>query len=60
MKGNKSKRNSHCALKVDMRKAYDQVEWDYLEAIMKKLRFATAFVDTIMRDYLGVVQWIMY
>jgi hypothetical protein len=49
MKNNRSKKNSHYALKFDMRKAYDRLEWDYLQVIMKKLGFAQRFVDTIMR-----------
>ena len=31
------------------KRAYDRVEWDYLEGIMLKLGFAEAFVDRIMR-----------
>jgi hypothetical protein len=48
MKTNKGKKNGHCALKLDMKKAYDRIVWNYLEAIMKKLGFSSNFVETIM------------
>jgi hypothetical protein len=49
MKRSRSKNNSFCALKLDMMKAYDRVEWDYLEAIMLKLGFSRARVSIVVR-----------
>ena len=49
MRSNRSRSNAYCALKLDMMKAYDRVEWNYLEAIMLKLGFKNCFVDKIMK-----------
>lgn len=38
-----------CVVKLDMAKAYDRVEWTYLEGIMLKLGFHEDFVHYIMR-----------
>ena len=31
--------NTHCALKLDLAKAYDRVDWDFMEAALSKLGF---------------------
>jgi hypothetical protein len=45
----KKGKSEACAIKLDMAKAYDHVEWVYLRGIMLKLGFADAFMSLIMR-----------
>ena len=45
----KKGRNTSCALKLDMMKAYDRVKWHYLEAILLRLGFSNALVRLIMK-----------
>jgi hypothetical protein len=45
----KKGKSGSCAIKLDMAKAYDRVEWQYLREVMNKLGFATAWIDTIMK-----------
>jgi hypothetical protein len=44
----RKRKHSLCAVKLDMMKAYDHVEWNYLKAIMLKLAFDSSWTNIIM------------
>jgi hypothetical protein len=46
---NKKGKSEVCVVKLDMAKAYDRVEWQYLRAIMLQLGFREEWVSLIMR-----------
>jgi hypothetical protein len=48
MRRKKKGKYVYMALKLDMGKAYDRVEWSYLDGIMKKMGFEERFVRLIM------------
>lgn len=37
------------AVIIDLKKAYDRIEWDFLECVMRYTRFDDKFVRLIMR-----------
>ena len=49
IKKNKQCKQISCAIKLDMLKAYDRVEWHYLEAMLVRLGFCDKFVHLIMK-----------
>ncbi|KAL5577240.1 hypothetical protein UlMin_018939 [Ulmus minor] len=42
-------KTSYAALKLDISKAYDMVEWTFLKGMMAKLGFTNQWVEPIMR-----------
>lgn len=48
MKHNQAKKRGYMALKLDMSKAYDRIEWDFLRSMMTKMGFLPLWVERIM------------
>ena len=48
MKRKTKGKKGNVALKIDISKAYDRINWGYLEAIMRRMGFGPHFVDMVM------------
>lgn len=49
LKQKKYGKEAYMALKLDMSKAYDRIEWTFLEAIMRKMGFSEAWVQLVLK-----------
>jgi hypothetical protein len=60
MKNKKKGKQGWATINLDMSKAYDRVEWSFLEKIMIKMRFCQEWVGLILKcvssvSYQGLV-----
>lgn len=47
-KYNRKRVSPRCLLKIDLKKAYDSVNWDFLKNVLEGLKFPTKFIDWVM------------
>ena len=48
IKSRRYRRTSWLAMKLDMSKAYDRIEWDYLKGVLRTLGFSERWIGLIM------------
>ena len=49
LKHKRGRNDSFMAIKLDMSKAFDRVEWSFIEMIMRKIGFDESWIDLVMK-----------
>ncbi|XP_074291736.1 uncharacterized protein LOC141618530 [Silene latifolia] len=49
---NRKAASPRCLVKIDLRKAYDTVEWEFLSQMLSALKFPQKFIDLVMLNHL--------
>jgi hypothetical protein len=57
MRRKRKGKDVYMALKLDMSKAYDRVEWPFLEGMMRRMGFNNSFVNLIMKCVYTISYW---
>ena len=56
LRTNKSCRNKFMAIKTDMSKSYDRIEWSFIEALLHKMGFDPRWIN-LMLEFISSVQY---
>jgi hypothetical protein len=48
IQGSKNPNDTHCAYKLDLSKAYDRVDWNFLERSLRKMGFSETWIFWVM------------